>query len=218
MPKNPISTQAYHDLTQSILEIIRQRGIKATTMDYVADSLRMSKRTLYEIFDNKENMVCSVMEAAEREARELHRHIFEASANVLEAMVRIMAWQRDTMKHVSPAFFRDLDAAMRKKYDRLEGKRIQEMMNVMALGVEQGVFRSDVNYTVLSRLVKVQMESLKRMEELFPPEITLLDAYDTILSSTLRSIVTPKGLEMLDKMLQHPYKLKLTTPLPDLTE
>ncbi len=72
------------------------------------------------------------------------------------------------------------------------------MMYAINLGVEQGVFRQDVNYPITLRMMSIQMESLKRMEEFFPPDVKLQDALDTIIVGFLRSIASPKGMEILD--------------------
>ena len=50
----------------------------------------------------------------------------------------------------------------------------------------------------MMRMMKVQMESVKRMEELFPPDITLLQIYDSISLGFLRSIASPAGMKLLD--------------------
>ena len=59
-------------------------------------------------------------------------------------------------------------------------------------------------------MMSIQMESLKRMEELFPPDITLLEVYDSICISFLRGISSPKGLEILDGLLEkHHFKTEV---------
>lgn len=74
------------------------------------------------------------------------------------------------------------------------------MLTAFKTGVKQGVFRDDINYEVTAQLLRVQMESLKRMEEFFPKNITLVEAYNAIIVGMLRSIATPKGMEIVDNM------------------
>lgn len=76
------------------------------------------------------------------------------------------------------------------------------MENAIRLGIRQGVFRSDSNYPVIIPLFRVQMESLKRMEEFFPPGITLVEAYNAIALGLLRSIATPDGMRVLDELTE----------------
>lgn len=212
MPKNPLSPQAYDRLMTSILDIITANGLRATTMDMVAAKLQMSKRTLYEIFGCKEDMIAEVLRIAGLRSQAEYKRLYESSATVLEAMVRIMAYNRDNTKTISPAFFRDLDnlpPKLRDKYRAMDKERQEEILKTLELGVEQGVFRPDANYRALLGLIRVQMESLKRMEEFFPPDITTVDALDMILAGFLRSVATPKGMEILHQLLPNPYKLTL---------
>lgn len=74
------------------------------------------------------------------------------------------------------------------------------MLNGFLKGVEEGVFRPNIDYRIIIRLFMIQMESLKRMEENFPPDVTLLEAYETASTALLRSIATPKGLEILEEI------------------
>lgn len=80
---------------------------------------------------------------------------------------------------------------------------LEKFLVVFQKGARQGFFRKDVNFALQYRLLWIQMESLKRMEEFFPPDISLLEAYDSICISFLRAISTSKGLEILEKVTDH---------------
>lgn len=200
MTRNDLSTEAYSTLLEAIMPIILRNGLKATTMDLVASSLSMSKRTLYEIFDSKQNMIEQVLGHVFKRSEEQYSRIFREEPDVMTAMLRVFAHQRDIMSEVSPAFFRDMDTfkETRSNYEDKDNCCNRQLMAVFRLGVEQGVFRPDVNYPVMMRMMKVLMESVKRMEELFPPDITLLQIYDSISLGFLRSIASPTGMKLLD--------------------
>lgn len=198
-----LSTEDYNRLLESIKELMIEKGLKSLTMDSVAASLGMSKRTLYEIFESKQHMFQEVLAYQ----HELHirscMEIFKTSENTMEAMLQIFIRQRNLMAKVNPSFFRDMDHAfsdIKDVYENAEEERHRKFLEMFTLGVSDGVFRKDVNYTVTSKIFKIQMESLKRMEELFPQELTLLDVYDNIIIGLLRSVATPKGMEILDRL------------------
>ena len=88
---------------------------------------------------------------------------------------------------------------LKKEYRCNRERRIGELENVLRLGIQQGVVDPNVNIRAYLALFEVQMESLKRMEEFFPADITLIDALDTVSHSFLRSIASRKGLDMLDE-------------------
>lgn len=203
MTKEEMTPEAYDKLIQSITELLLSKGVKATTMDSIALSLQISKRTLYEIFGSKYDMVVSALTAShERHIAKL-KEIFEQSSNVMEGILRAFLFQRDELRKVNLDFFRDMDSmfsGMRKMTADNKHQAVNNFLPCYFKGVKQGYFRENINFTLQGRLLEIQMESLKRMEEHFPHDISLLEAYDSITMNFLRSIATPKGLELLDEV------------------
>lgn len=198
-----LSNEHYRKLLDSVMQLMIEKGIKSLTMDTVARSLGMSKRTLYTIFESKQEMVQKILRYQHSEHIKLWREAFETSANTMEALLKIFMIHRNIMTHVSPAFFRDMDNALQEvkfTYRNGEDERHRIFLDIFKRGVDEGVFRSDVNYPVVSKTYKVQLESLKRMEEVFPPGLTLVEVYDSIIIGMLRSIATPAGMRLLDAL------------------
>lgn len=203
MEQKAISDEAHIELLKAIFKIILKKGMKRTTMDNVAAELSMSKRTLYEIFENKETMlrelICYFHNQYHRQACE----IFESSGSVMEGIYRVLKLHQNVMNEASKDFFLDMDEYykdLRNLYNDQSNKWNSDLAEALKLGVSQGVFRTDVNYPVTIRMTRLQMESLKRMEEYFPPDVTLPEAYDAICIGFLRSIASPKGMQILDKI------------------
>lgn len=214
-----LSKEDYNRLLDGIIKLVFDKGLKSLTMDSVAANLGMSKRTLYEIFESKQQMFLEVLAYQHGNHIRTCTEIFSTSGNTMEAMLKIYIKQRNIMAKVNPSFFRDMDNAfseIKDMYENTEEDRHNKFLEIFRLGVDDGVFRKDVNYTITSKIFKIQMESLKRMEELFPPGLTLLDVYDSIIIGLLRSIATPKGMEILDRLtttlLHNPKVMNNQTP------
>lgn len=173
-------------------------------MDMVARQLGMSKRTLYEIFRNKSAMIIEVLEFNEMEMYRKARHLIETAPNMMVALLEIFELHRQNLYGMNVSFFRDMDRLypeLREAYRERHMESHQALQVVYAKGVEQGVFRNDVNFLIVSRMMEIQGESFKRMEELFPPEITLVEIYDTMSIGFLRSIASREGNDLLDNYL-----------------
>lgn len=196
------SSKEREKLLGFITEELLRKGIKALTMDSLAAALQMSKRTLYEIFGSKENMVDEALKSFHDKLMTRHREILENSSHVMEAMVKILADTRNWMSIAGVNFFRDIVDYYQDDNKRREASecRHAEMEKLFRRGAEEGYFRTDLNFTVQCRMLTIQMESLKRMEELFPPDITLVEVYEAISLGFMRSISSLKGLEFLDQM------------------
>lgn len=70
-------------------EAFTSKGIKSITMDDIAAALGISKRTLYEVFSDKESLLkeCILKMQAERE--KYLQEVFEHSHNVLEVILTV---------------------------------------------------------------------------------------------------------------------------------
>lgn len=192
------------ELIIAISDLLLKNGMKATTMDFIASSLSMSKRTLYEIFNSKRDMIVRVVAYWQEQRRKDIVNIFNSSATIMEALVRSFAYHKKMMSGVNVDFIRDMDRnypEVRELFNAHDTLWVKQLMIVIRKGIEQGVFRTDVNYPIVLRMMRIQMESLKRMEEVFPEGIEISDAFDTIYISFLRSIASLEGMRIIDNFL-----------------
>lgn len=199
-------------LMEAIAPIILQNGIKAVTMDNVASRLGISKRTLYEIFENKNDMICCVIKHSREKHRQKFQQILEESDDFLEMLIRLLMQHREFISSISANFLSDMDTIyreMRPFYDSLEKDNIRDFIEILNHGIEEGIIRNDINLEVHIRMLHVQMESIKRVEEIFPPEFTALDVYDNIVFSFMRSMVTARHILHLDELLKN-YSIQNT--------
>lgn len=201
-----ISKETYNRILETVSLSLRERGFKATTMDLIASQLSMSKRTLYEIFENKDQMFLETIKYFRRKIKAIIARIFTQSSTVIEALVKVVRFHLAEMKRVNPVFFHDMDSyakKMRQHYDDAQTPEFNSgFMEIFQTGVRQGVFREEINYRITVRLFLIQLESLKRAESNFPADISISEIYSTLAVNFLRSIATPKGLSIIDDYLK----------------
>lgn len=203
MEKIEITSEQLGELVDRIFPVLAEKGPAHTTMDLLAKRLSMSKRTLYEIFGSKDDMIRTVMEHMHNKYLRHLQEIYSHSDNMMEIMANVMIYHQQTMSKLSADFFRDMDERcnhLRGDFESNSMKWVSYIREAIEMGVSQGVFRRDANYNVIIPLIRVQMESLKRMEEFFPPGITIVEAYNAIALGFLRSIATPQGMVTLERL------------------
>lgn len=194
-------------------ELLIEKGFKATTMDSIAKKLQMSKRTLYEIYENKNDLIIKVLKRHRILHKEKCDEIYRTSPNLIEALVRIFTLHREDLKKVNNDFFRDMDRLYPSLKEDFESNRREVITNIermFAAGVEQGVFLRHLNYKALTQILLLQMESMKRMEDNFTDDLSHAEIFDTMSICFLRSVVSQKGMELLDS--------NLSAYFPDLTK
>lgn len=204
MKKEEISKNLYTRILECSMNAVMLNGIKATTMDSIAAALQMSKRTLYEIFGTKDELFKEVHHYYHTKIRDELAFIFSTSDNIMEAIIRCFLYNRDLMSRLNINFVRDMHEFSTNKNLFPEEERrehYQNLYEVLKKGVDEGYFRPDINLMVQCKMFSLQMGALKRAEELFKEDISLLEIYDNIIIGFLRSISSDKGLHELEKNL-----------------
>ena len=180
-------------------DIVLKCGNLSVRMDDVAQELSVSKRTLYEIFGSKEELLVECMK----------RHIARMSKIIADEMGREEDVLTVFIKHLEVLIaesrerdhnkFEDIDKypKLKKLFHEHLADMACRMRGFMELGVRQGVFRDDLNMDVL-------MKSFSAMGTMANKESESGQfRYDELIDGTivvlLRGIATPKGMEKLDK-------------------
>lgn len=182
-------------------------GIKGIRMDDIASSLRISKRTLYETFSDKETLLRECILSNHAEMDERLRVVIADSTNVLEAILKCYQATVEAYHRVNKEFFEDI-----KKYPEVHellkrGKERDENVTIDFLrqGVEQGLFRDDINFALLQLIVREQMKDL--LDKRISKDFDFLEVYESMMFIYLRGISTEKGAKELEKFIKE-YRAK----------
>ena len=194
------------ELREKIIEaagrLFAGHGIKSITMDDIATSFGISKRTLYEVFADKETLLIEcIHHEVEREEAYL-KGLMEQTDNVLEVLLRRYQRSIERFHDTNKKFFEDI-----QKYPRAleclrrgNNRTSEDAVNFFREGVRQGYFREDVNFAIINQLVRAQMDIL--MESDICKEFPFLEVYESIMFTFLRGVSTPKGAVELEEFIR----------------
>lgn len=203
--KIPHHAELYGQIVDVAMKAFRREGIKNVTMDEIAHGLTMSKRTLYQIFSNKEELLLACVKKKEAEERVLHAECWERTGNVMPFLLETFAAQMNEMDDINPCFFTDI-----VKYPALdryfkEQNRLREAESVAFLnkGKEQGYFRPDVNFHIVYNQVNCGLKTLLTNEEM--NKYSRRELFVNTVIPYLRGCSTMKGIEMIDRFIEE-YK------------
>ncbi len=200
-----ISQEQHERIMNEVFRMIRVKGLKRTTMDALATSLGMSKRTIYEIYGNKYSLLIKCLKFHHKQRINAINELFNQSHNAMEALYKVFYMHLQFINNTSVQFFEDMDEHfknLRPTYDENTDPLLSGLKCAIDRGIAQGVFRAEINYTIAIKMFTIQMEALKRMEDYFPKEITGPEVFHAIVISFLRTIATPKGVEILDDKIR----------------
>jgi AcrR family transcriptional regulator len=175
-------------------------GIKSITMDDIASELGISKKTIYQHFEDKDELVYQMMliEIANDECE--WECLNKASANVIEKMVKSMELCKHSFTEINPSTFFDI-----KKYHPRTWNLFQEHKQNFILGliqkdliegVSQGLFRPDIKVEILARMQMEQIE-ISFDPQIFPSnKFKVIDVQITMFDHFIRGLLTEQGLKV----------------------
>lgn len=181
---------------------IRQ-GVRSVHMDDLALQLSVSKRTLYELFGDKEQLLLEVLRLHWQETNNYMLEIISGTENVLEIIFAFYKRKLNELSEINPQFFRDL-----RKYPNILNALHEEQRNNDAVafdyfqkGVRQGIFRADINFGIISQAMSMQLDMIiySDITENYP----LAQIYSEVTILHMRGITTQKGQQMVDDFLKN---------------
>ena len=195
---------ARRELKEKIIEaaghLFAEHGIKSITMDDIAASFGISKRTLYEMFADKETLLIECIRREMEEELAYMQQLAE-SCNVLEILLKKYQRSIERFHATSRRFFEEIQKYPRA-YEFLRNgnnRTTENAVNFFREGVRQGFFRDDINFPIVNYLLRAQIDIL--MESDLCKTYPFLDVYEAIMFTFLRGISTPKGAIALDEFI-----------------
>lgn len=188
-------------------ELFLNYGFKSVTMDDISNHIGISKKTIYQHFQNKTDLVEAVTMYVFENVSCVITDICSLKKNPIEEIFYIKKLAMEHLKDEKSSPQYQLQKYYPKIFGTLKKKQFEIMQDCLKenlfRGVEQGLYRSNINIEFISRIYFSCMMSLKD-NELFPLNNfsmnTLMEYY---LEYHLRGICTEKGLLTLNKYINN---------------
>jgi AcrR family transcriptional regulator len=199
------------DIAEKILsaaeELFSKYGIRSITMDDIAKELGMSKKTIYQYYKDKNEMVVKITERYMQEDETCMQDIENNSQNAVEAVLKMSDYFRQELSDVNPAMIYDIKKyhpeawSLHQSYSKT--RFIESFEKNYDWGVQDGLYRKDLNVRILAHLRLAEI-NLTFDESVFSnKEFNVIDVHITMTEHFLRGILTDKGFQKFNE-----YKLK----------
>jgi len=185
------------------LELFYKYGIKRVTMDDIAKELGMSKKTIYQFYKEKDDLVNQLCETEMLKHEQIFEELFQKSTDPIHEIILIANNMREMMMNINPIFFLDL-----QKFHPVALKRFQEFKQNCAFnhisrnikkGIDMGVYRSDFNIAFAAQYRLAQLDMLMFGNYFSFENINFVNAHELLLDMFIYGICTDSGNKLLTK-------------------
>jgi len=186
-------------------EMFLNLGFKSVTMDDIAFELGVSKKTIYNHFSNKTDLVEEVTASVFEIVCTGIDLISSKESNPIEELYEIKRFTMEYLKNEKTSPQYQLQKYYPKIYATLKKKQFGVMQDCITEnlknGVEQGLYRASIDIGFISRIYFHGIMGLKDVD-LFPlKQFSMNNIMEFYLEYHLRGICTEKGMEIVTKII-----------------
>ena len=185
-------------------------GIKSITMDEVARHCNMSKKTIYQYFTDKDGLVKAIMERHMAEDACKVDRLLSQGMSALEEVLKISEFMKKDIQEIHPSVLFDLKKYHSSAYEVFEKHRdghfIQVVSKNLEKGIEEGVYRPQIDVKLFARLRVLEVEAMFGPNLFLEPEWDLFKVQLFFIDHFVRGLVTPKGLQQWESISENLFK------------
>lgn len=185
-------------------EMLLSLGIRNVTMDLLSESLGMSKRTIYEHFRNKEELVIESIHFIIVENNKELLEIIESSENVVEAIYLITLRQEQYRREFPKVFVEDIkkyfplvQASFFSNKDRL--KQFSASYTLLEKGLKEEIFCKDLRIDLVDNFIHEIISMIHTSDRIRLLKPSDREVACSIFIPYLKGICTAKDLKLMDK-------------------
>lgn len=193
------------ELRERILEesalLFFGRGIKSVTMNDVASHLGISKRTLYEVFKDKNELVTECVQRILSESQQKAMAHFDKHENVIQGFLAMYEEHLKNINKVNRTAIHDLIRYYPHIYKIAQSNaaiigKVYE--SVLHKGIDMGYIRKDINVEIVVELFQSQMRMVMEDDHFLYIKYPLSEYMKNIIMSFIRGISTELGISNIE--------------------
>lgn len=193
-------------IVEKASQMFVNQGIKAVRMDDIAQELSISKRTLYEMFGDKEELIYQSISLFIGQGMERRKQQCQKLDNVLEIMLLSL---RDMINQapIANRMRRNLQRFYPSVYERLEGDErrntAHQLYGWIRECVERGYFTKTADSDFVVKVLQNSVYGIIMADKCDignPQEVIYMMTYAIVVF--VRGLCTPSGIEVIDRCFE----------------
>lgn len=186
------------------MALFRKYGFRAVTMDEVARASGISKKTLYQHFSNKEEVVKEVMLDHQKHLCAHCKVAEENSNNAIEAYMLVIAEMDKQFRSLNPIVFTELQRFFPSVFKDFQESGMEENVRMVHdninRGKEEGLYREDLKPELLSKYRIETIMMVLHSDMLMNLDYAMTEVMQVISEHFLYGLLNPKGEKFYNKL------------------
>ena len=184
-------------------QLFMRVGVKSVTMDDISRELGISKKTLYQHFENKDSLIEAVVNTHCEREQSLTNKLIEDAKDAVDEVRKIGAYLATMIEDVSPSTLFDLQKYYYKSWETLMKKQDEHIINSIVKNLEKGIqegnYRPDLDPQIIAKIYAKATYMI--VDEISNPKSSYSrkEMIWELHNYHFHAISTPKGLQLWKK-------------------
>jgi TetR/AcrR family transcriptional regulator, cholesterol catabolism regulator len=189
-------------IVQGSEELFFKFGVKSITMDDIAKHLAVSKKTIYQFFKDKNELICTVTDTHLESSEKIFQSICETSADPIDELLKIGDHIKVMFQNMNPSLLYEIQKYYPKAfaiYIKHKETCIREsIVKNLVQGIEKGLYRGDLDVEVISILRMEQVQAAFNPFVFPSQKFDLKHVQMQLIDHFLHGICTLKGHKLIN--------------------
>jgi len=189
-------------------------GVKSVRMDDIASRLGISKRTVYELFGDRESLIIACVRHFYARQAAIHEDRIAQARNVIEEFVMLLDdWEAMVTTNLN--FMNDLERFYPAIYGKIKDERHREGRDRLKMkleqGIEEGLFFRNINLDFAAAALIASVSTVFTTPSAYESvNVPMSEAFKYITMCFFRGIATEKGIRLIDRVFRERFAMSMT--------
>ena len=209
-------------IRQKADELFMKYGIRSVSMDDIANALGMSKKTIYQYFVDKDELVDAVVEADISNMQQDCASVMSDAKDAVHEIFLSIDRLLEQFRNMNPMLIYDLEKFHFRGFQKfMEHKNkflLQLIRTNMERGIAEGLYREDLNVDIMAKF-RLESMMIAFNIDLYPPtKYGLADVSKEIIEHYVYGLASLKGYKLIVKYKEERLKQAKHETLPGKTK
>lgn len=188
-------------IADKVHTLFSRYGIRSISMDDIASDLRISKKTIYQFYSNKDSLVETFVDKAIDENIFRCRILIAKSDDAIIELYFLLVYAMALYNILNPAIVYDLEKNHELAYEKFKGHKAEFIHQIVKSSIERGMksglYRNDFDIDVITKFF---LESLAIISNpvVFPATNHKSKPADELFACLIGGIVTETGMDVVN--------------------
>jgi len=190
-------------IQQKAEELFFAYGLKSVSMDDIAKGSGVSKKTIYQFFDDKKSIVSAIVTKLVEEQQQELENSLSTSENAIHEIILIAKSLKVLISKIKPVILYDLNKYFPECWKVMKAYKEESLKTALAnnlkKGLSQGLYRENLDCDTVCQFSLVQFSSFFKPDDYPNTTFQISKVIEKVTELFLYGIVSAKGHVLIKK-------------------